>query len=571
MDSKNPLSSIFHDIEKYLENQEESLNQFILLKQDFLDGAQDLGEIYDSIYNLIKEDQNISAAFERSKSFFGKEPSSVDLIRDFTLFFTKNLSDTPDLIQLMAHVTSLFVENLISFDFLSYYTNLICPPNLFDQKLAELKKCLDENQQYIRQNSIPDIKIPDGTNILMSGKPSIGLEFLILISLLIQDEEQQKSILKCLRLYGLQFIPYEAALNWLISINEFIGHQFEHKVKVLNIQPSIFIPSNIFTELSASHSEIQMMWIFGATFYNFLKKMPKIESNSKSAIQLNNSRILEKNRKIDHHTSKAAPYIAELQSIKFFTTLKCAGQALRKGEPIITSIPEGVIDALFGHDCQLDKTDTFYRFLFEKCYEFGQKATQIQISLAKAKFLRLEPSSSDGRITFYELIRPAVILRSLVFSGAVFEVPNSKVLGLTFQVAEKTVSHFTKLSQKYEKLVNTLKTAGQFDVDDHAALSIVYFMILYQLIEKVDSSKIQLVQEIPNLIFEKKPPLQEFDMEAISNVDIVLKNFVQNLNKADESQFFNQTTPNFKKDFVFHIDVGKDVVISKGIMNSIMT
>lgn len=569
MDSKNPLFSLFQEIEKYLEENEEGLNRFNLLKMDYLESTQGKSEIYDKIYQLIQENESLVAALESAKLLFDKYPSPVDLIRDFTLFFTKNLSETPELVSTLTHLTSLFVENFISFDFLCFYINSSCPEKLFDEKLEELKQCLDETHQQIRQKFLPSIKIPEGSDIFMKGRPSLGAQLLVMISLIIEDQEQQQSILKCLKLYGLQLIPYEAAYNWLNSINEFIGKQFENDVNNLGVNPSTFIPTVVLTDLLQTNTELQLMWAFGNDFYDTLKKIPKSKNNEKSALQLNNSQLLEKNRKLNSHTQKAAIYIAELQSIKFFTTLKASGEALRKGEQLITSIPEGVIEALFGHESQLDKTDIFYRILFDKCYEFGQKSTDIQLSLLQQKFSSFDPSSPDGRTAYHELVRPTFVLRQIIFSGKELKMPENQILNLTLEIAEKTVARFSKLTEKYQKMVKVLKSPGQFDIDDHAALSIFYFMLLSSLIEKVDESKFQTVKQIPQLIFEKPAPLSDFDNDEIANVDIVLKNFVKNLHKADEDQFFDQSKPHFNSNFVFHLDVGGKIVISKGIMNPI--
>ncbi|OHS93419.1 hypothetical protein TRFO_11844 [Tritrichomonas foetus] len=566
MDSSNPLSAIFTDIEKYLANNEENLKKFRLLKADFEEHTKEDSDIFTQILELIQDNENLHSAFLEAKSLFGLTESPVDLISEFTSFFTKSLSESTDLIPRLIRITSLLVENFISFDFYSYFINQICPENSFGEYLQRIKVCLDSNQQQLKNKTLPNIKIDK--DFIIERNPSLVTKLFVSIPFLFPEEAQQLSVLKCLKLYGLQFTPYLSAFTWLSSLNEFFAQQFELLVTQKKLSASEFIPSNVFSELLQNFTEMQIMWAFDPDFYNILKKQPKFVA--KSALQLNNERILTKNKNLDKHVAKAAPYIAEMQSIKFFTTLKAAGVAIRSGQSIMSTIPEGVIEAVFGQNCQLDKNDKFYQVLFQKCYEYGAEATQNYISILKHNFSELNPSTPDGRTAFHKLMRPSTVLKNIVFSGAVLETPKSQILNLTFEVAHKTVSHFSNLTAKYEKLVNAIKNAGKFDVDDSAILAIYYFMELGRLISEVDSSKYDVVKKIPDLIFKEPSPLKDFEMEPIANVDIILKNFAQYLHKADEIQFYDRSSPTFHKDFVFHLDVGQNVVVSKGIVNSLI-
>lgn len=569
MESENPLDKLFQSIGDYLENDPVNFNKFNLLKSDFLGGHHHNSEIYDEIAKLISNNELLLATLESAKSYFDKIPSPSDVIGQFTLYYTKQLSDSPEKILLLTRITSLFVAELINFDFLEYYINQISTPKLFDEPLKSIKTILNENNKNISRKPLAKwSKLP---NEIIYYPTSTILEhekLFVYIPILVDNKEKQQSILKCLKLFGLKYISFNSAHSWLSQINEFLAIHFDNCINQLNIEPHYFIPTSCFKSFSEKLTEVYLIWAFGTDFYSLLKKMPEVVGNS--SLQIYNAHLLEKNKHPNKHVSQAAMYIAELQSIKFFTTLKSIGSALKNEKILITSIPEGVIESLFGRNCNLDKNETFYQILIEKCYEKGKEATEQQMKIISSKYEQLNPTSANGRIQFHHLTSPSLNLRSLVFNGTTIELPETNSLKMAVDLTREIVSKFTNLLPKYDCFVEMIQSAGQYDIDENAALAVFYFMEMSTLINNVGEILKKEIKQLPRMIFEESAPLMSFESDPICNIDILIKNFVKYLNKVNEEQLNDKLKPHFNRAFVFHLEVGTNIVMSKGIINTLI-
>ena len=569
MDKNHPLFDLFNDIREFLSDNQEKAAKFELLQVEFLDHSCEKLYIFDQIKKLISQNEKLLLAFESSKIFFGKKKSIQELIRDFTIFFCKEFREIPEKIELLTRVVSLFVEGFVSFSFLQMIVEKNCESPDINQYLQNINDCINESkEQSLLMKTISSVNVPEG--IISSVNPSLTAQLLTELAFLVDDEESILSALKCLKLFGLGFTSHEVSYQWLYKICPYIAQRFTHLINECQIKPSFFIPSVIFSELLKNTTEMQLMWAFGQNFYSILKKQPAV--NGKSCIQLHNEATLTTNKNIDHHLSKAAEYIAEMQSIKFFDAIKSIGKAIRSGKNIMSSVSEGIIEALFGKNVDISLSNGFYNVFVQKCYEFGEESTKKYISILNynIKSLGLSPSTPDGRTAFFNIEKPPLVLRNMFFSGITLELPKSQILSLTLEISHSVTSKFSNLTQKYEKLVSSLTTRGKFNIDETIALSIYYFIKLSKLISLVDSSKLSLVKQIPDLIFNEKSPLVQFDNEPISNVDIILKNFIQALHKTNDFLLSENESSNFCRNFLFSLEISDKIVISKGIVNPIV-
>ena len=552
------FEKLFAEIEEFLGSDSDRVCKFKDLVEQVKERSGDGIEVQKELLGLVEGNEHLTEAVKEAGPCFEFEPKGITLLNEF-LELVKPALDEARFGEL-GRVTSLYVGKFVMFDFYRYFVEFVSGGVEGDVKAKALGLL-----QEIGKNAIGNV-FRSGTyfTALKASddlKSSPVLRVFIAIGAVLDDEHMMSTV-KCMKLYSLGLVSFESAVNWIGKYDKFIKEKF---CEAQDVEPWMFLPSRVFESVSAGVEEKFVEWVFGKELYQLLKDMPK--SAAKNALQLSNERRLQKNREFVQDPSHVGHCIADLQSTKFFKVLKSGARAIRTGQHILTAIPEGAIASVFGNQCELDKTDQFYRVFFAKVRELGRIALRRYINYLNQKLAACSPSSPDGRTTYNTRMKSDVIIRELVFNGACFEAPSPRCLSVAFTVARKTIQHFAGLEENYSRVVSAIQR-GRLDCDSTSVLTIYYFMELVRVLGLLDEDHFRAVDSIPELIFSEPSPLQIFENEPASNVDIVLLNFVKQLKKVNQHAL-EPNSLNFQGDFLFHVEISDKMLISEGTMNTI--
>jgi hypothetical protein len=373
------LEPLFSDIAASLANNPDKLAKFTSLADSLKAQTDSPVFIYASLASVLSDDPRLLSSLQSVSVYFEPADRPMELISQLINSLAGDTS--------MTRVVSIFVKGWMSLDLVKKCLSRFVarmPPEV-EQILSQLEKFVHTDTRTFRtDSSFPPLKVDNSVKL--------AAQMLILIGLK-SDHADNKSALKCLKLFALRLVSIDTTALWLRAVDDLLSETFE--LMVDQIEPSIFIPSQLFDRLVTSAPEHEVEWILGPDLFKLLKQYPKI--HAKTMLEYANQQAAEARRMIDRKETKAAASIAELQSVKFFMTLRSAVRAIRNDQQLVTALPEGVIAAVFGPTCQWDKTHQFYHAFFEKVQQLGKRATQTQTQLLDKMLGGIELSSPEAR------------------------------------------------------------------------------------------------------------------------------------------------------------------------------
>lgn len=566
---------ILQSIEDFLKTDIGKLEKFHTLISQIQKDTTNVDEIYDEIISLIKDNEEVYNAFIEGFALLD-DGDPITQLASFIDVVTTNIQDCTesDLFSQFTRVLSLFTNGLVPLQFFKSTINKFRLPSRNRVTIKkELKKLVQKIESNDEQQFIRTIRqhfmggIGDDFCISLDYTPSVLVQILVMVGFSCNQNEIQ-TILSALKLYSSSFISVDDAYDRIEPINKKIGHTFENFAQKESSEK--FYPHSIFQSMKSDFSEKQLKWVLGDTLYNILNNEKVIGETPPSLIE---TAVYVKNedRKLkDRNEPAALPYIAELQSTTMFKILSIMCNFYRSDNFFQKpQIPSKYLDLIFGPG-KFEQNEENYSLLIETCLKFGKKTNRAESYFLDQRLESYSPSSSDWRVAFHQKIQTKSLLHTLFFTGQEFDLNNSEIL----KVAKKIITQFASRIPSFEigiiDAFYQMLTDGKYHINPEAAMAFSIFIEILKMIQSTDSEtkNSEDFQKLGEMVWQETPPLSRFTGFSIANIDLALKYFIRNLNKAYKENKQQFTTSCFPcSGIAFQISISNNTFSIKGYIN----
>lgn len=561
------IEALKNEITTHLNNSPEKLAKYNQLISDFKANPTQPISVFDSIAELIKDNEQLYAKFTDIANTYSATEEPIEIIGNFVRLVYQLCSGKTDFLKEFTRLTSLFTEEMVPIDY-------------YHQKLEFLIKDFDQNIQDkikdVAKNLNPDIhasrdalfhRIAKNQNVakilpqeFIVHQPNAPLQTLQLLAMIGNcfTPEQIKSSLNFLDLYSVQLLKITPVATTIKSYNETVGTFFENLAST--IAPINFHPTKIYALASTMFKPQQLKWAVGQQIFDIIStgEEPKYTTPLQMAV----ARKLQEKPEEERDDKNAAPYIAELRAMKMYTSMKGMINAARNGDTIVVSEP--VIRSILGSS-EVNRTMAFFSQLYKKCQSIGALALDQFDLIDNDITAHMDKSGGDFRIHYKAYLRKPAVLRRIVLKG----INKSKLEEQTIinlgNIIRQFVSALPEIDISVTNDLITAITSGCHIVTESGALAIFYAL---ELASNIGNSTDPKVENLGETVLQTDNLQADFPGSILAQSDIILTRIARCLNsakKTDNMNHFDFKMANmlskYDKDFLFKVEISDSIIV----------
>jgi hypothetical protein len=327
-----------------------------------------------------------------------------------------------------------------------------------------------------------------------------------------------------LELFSLSLASGDGVFPWLHELHADVAEQFE--VAGLTNSPQAFAPARIFDSLKQHFSTAQLRWSLGDPAYVVLDQWGSTHPGG----LIDACRRVKNDVKarLDRSASAPAPYVSEMQAVRFYALLRAVSRALAGDEGLGVRAEE-TIEALFGRS-RFAKTEYSWPAIIKGALEQGERLHRIETDVIEKRMAALSPTSWDWRCLLQKKLDKKFVLRGLLFGGFTFELPAE--LRLCGQVVNGFLEKFKDTDGCYAKMVAVIDKATGVDLDTDAVLAVYYYCELAMMLRDANETNRAVIRTVGAMVFDSPPPLAAFEGLPLAHADVVLRAIVSHIRKG---------------------------------------
>ncbi|EAY23348.1 hypothetical protein TVAG_186560 [Trichomonas vaginalis G3] len=563
------LDILKNEITEYLTPNPEKLDKYNKILIEFAENPKTPTHSYAQIGELLKDNEQLYEKFVNAACFYTVTEEPIEIIGNFLRYI---ISINPDkesgFEKAFTRLVALFTMEMIPIDYfklrVTELTSKFSPElqekvkDLSDKLNPDIHASRDALMHRITKNQSIAKSLPAEFIVHQSNAPLQTLQLLAMIGNCF-SEEQIKSSLKILDLFSVQLLKLEHASIVIKQYNEFVGNFFENLAKTIspiNLNP-VKIYKLAITDLKPNH----IKWAVGQQIYDYIStnEPPKYTTPLQMAV----ARKMQEKPEEERDDRNAAPYIAELRTMKMFSSMKSIVNAARNGDTIVVAEP--VIKSIIGNFDGVNRSPAFFTQLYKKCQSVGAFALEQLDMLENDTTSRMDKSSDDFRVHYKSYLKQPAVLRRIVLKGINIPKPSEDKLQELRTLIREFIFAFPDVDQSLtDDMVDDLNS-GSHILTESSALAVFYAL---ELLNNVNSKGNEAHTNLGETVLNSDSLKSDFPQSILAQSDLIFARIARCFNNAKKVEGFNHFNFNpakmlgkYDKDFLFKLDVTDTIVL----------
>lgn len=354
------------------------------------------------------------------------------------------------------------------------------------------------------------------------------LRLLTMINLIVPEQMNIVSAIKCIRLYAKGGVSVWQAAEWMGKFDPYLESYF--RLIVMKHDPSSFSPKSL---RSAIEKQIKVKklqaWAFGTVILDQLSAhhpAPPVDTSSdrgNMAIWAHGDRI-----------AAVPASIMELQMWKYHQELRNVTKCLRDRSPVVVST--AVLSALYGKRFNANGPAQ-KGVIMDKIHAAGKCVFDTHLTYYRLIMAQHEPHSVEWRTNYSFIVSPKYVRLILCFTGMNVTM-HKEAIALTSDICARFLGRFSAIRQDVMAEIGGLFDSQKY-MTEQSALIVFYFATIAHIIDtQMKISSTDVLRRIPDLMFDDEAPFSEFQGQLACNIDVPLLQFAKAVKRASTCPLF---------------------------------